>query len=75
MSIGTSVKRVEDGRFLTGKGRYTDDIVLPNMTFAKIIRSPHAHANIKSIDTSKASAMDGVVAVYTGKDTAELRFW
>ena len=42
--IGQSVKRVEDRRFITGKGRYTDDITLPGMTFAAIVRSPHAHA-------------------------------
>ena len=44
--IGSSVKRVEDQRFITGKGRFTDDIVLPNMTFACIVRSPYAHASI-----------------------------
>lgn len=66
--IGQSVKRTEDKRFLTGQGRYTDDIVLPNMVYAYILRSPYAHARIKSIDTSKALAMKGVVAIYTGKD-------
>ena len=64
--IGKSVKRVEDQRFLTGKGRYTDDIVLPGMTYAYILRSPYAHAKIVSIDTSKAEAMDGVVKIFTG---------
>ena len=67
--IGQSVKRVEDKRFLTGKGRYTDDIVLPQMTYAIMVRSPYAHAKIVSIDTSAAEAMPGVVAIYTGKDT------
>ena len=67
--IGQSVKRVEDKRFLTGKGNYTDDIVLPQMTFAVMVRSPYAHAKINSVDTSEAEAMDGVVAIYTGKDT------
>lgn len=67
--IGKSVKRVEDKRFITGKGRYTDDIVLPNMTHAYLLRSPYAHAKILSVDTSAAEAMDGVVAVFTGKDT------
>lgn len=52
--IGQSVKRVEDQRFITGKGQYTDDITLPGMTFATIIRSPLAHANIKNIDLSAA---------------------
>ncbi|MFQ5649963.1 MAG: xanthine dehydrogenase family protein molybdopterin-binding subunit [bacterium] len=66
--IGTSVKRKEDDRFVAGKGRYTDDIVLPNMTYAHILRSPHAHARIKGIKTDKASAQPGVVAVFTGKD-------
>ena len=66
--IGKPVKRVEDKRFITGKGRYTDDIVLPGMVYAYIIRSPYAHARINSIDTSAATAMDGVVAVFTGKD-------
>ncbi len=70
--IGQSVKRTEDKRFLTGQGRYTDDIVLPNMVYAYILRSPYAHARIKSIDTSKALAMKGVVAIYTGKDFEEI---
>jgi carbon-monoxide dehydrogenase large subunit len=69
--LGQSVKRVEDLRFITGKGRYTDDIVLLNMTFAAIVRSPHAHANIKSFDTAAAEAADGVAAVFTGVDIAE----
>ncbi len=69
--IGQPVKRVEDRRFITGKGRYTDDIVLPNMTYAYIIRSPYAHAKILKIDVSKAIAMEGVVAVYTGEDIAK----
>ena len=67
--IGQSVKRVEDKRFLTGKGKYTDDIVLPDMTYAYLVRSPFAHAKINSIDTSAAEAVEGVVAVFTGKDT------
>jgi carbon-monoxide dehydrogenase large subunit len=66
--IGQSVKRVEDKRFITGKGRYTDDIQLPGMLHAYILRSPYAHALIKSIDTSVASKMEGVVKIYTGKD-------
>ena len=66
--IGKSVKRVEDKRFLTGKGRYTDDIVLPGMAHAYIIRSPYAHASIDKIDAGAALDMDGVLAVYTGKD-------
>ena len=69
--IGKSVKRVEDKRFITGKGKYTDDIVLPGMTHASFVRSPHAHAKIKDVDTSAALASPGVVAVFTGKDIAE----
>ena len=66
--IGVSVKRKEDERFVAGKGRYTDDIVLPNMTYAHIVRSPHAHAKLTSINVDKAKAHPGVVAVFTGKD-------
>ena len=69
--IGKSVKRVEDKRFITGRGNYTDDIVLPGMTYAYIVRSPHAHAKINGINTSKAAAMPGVVAVFTGEDIAK----
>ncbi len=68
--IGKAVKRVEDKRFITGKGRYTDDTPLPGMTHAYIARSPYAHARILSVDTSAAEAMEGVVKVYTGKDIA-----
>ncbi|MBB3839801.1 carbon-monoxide dehydrogenase large subunit [Runella defluvii] len=66
--IGKSVKRIEDKRFITGKGRYTDDINLPGMTHAYILRSPYAHARIKSIDTSAAAAMEGVVTIMTGDE-------
>ena len=59
--IGESVKRVEDQRFITGGGRYTDDIVLPGMCFAAVVRSPHAHAEIRGIDTTTARAAEGVV--------------
>ncbi len=68
--IGKSVKRLEDKRFITGKGNYTDDIVLPGMTHGYILRSPYAHARIVRIDTSAAEATPGVVAVFTGKDIA-----
>src|SRR5690349_11095128 len=64
--IGESIKRKEDGRFLRGKGNYLDDIELPGMLHMAILRSPHAHARIKSVDTAAASAMPGVVAVVTG---------
>jgi carbon-monoxide dehydrogenase large subunit len=69
--IGQAVKRVEDKRFITGKGKYTDDIMLPNMTYAYIIRSPYAHAKILKLDTSQALAMEGVVAIFTGEDIAK----
>ncbi len=60
--IGASVVRKEDKRFITGKGRYVDDIKLQGMTHAHFIRSPHAHAKVKSIDSSAALKMPGVVA-------------
>ena len=66
--LGTSVKRVEDPRFITGKGRYLDDIKLTGMAHLAILRSPYAHANIRSIDTSRAKAMPGVIAVIVGAD-------
>ena len=68
--IGTAVKRKEDFRFLTGGGNYTDDINRPGQTHAYVVRSPHACANIKKIDTSKAKAAPGVLGVYTGEDIA-----
>ncbi len=68
--IGKSIKRVEDKRFTTGKGNYTDDIQLPGMTYGAFVRSPYANAKIKKIDTSKAKAMPGVVAIFTGADLA-----
>ena len=70
--IGKSVKRVEDKRFITGKGRYTDDIKLANMAAGVFVRSPYAHATIKSIDTSAAEKMPGVARVFTGQDMAEV---
>ncbi|OYV51839.1 MAG: hypothetical protein B7X10_00485, partial [Burkholderiales bacterium 21-58-4] len=63
--IGCSRKRREDPRFIQGKGNYVDDIKLPGMLFAVMVRSPYAHAKIKSIDTSKAKAYPGVHAVLT----------
>ena len=66
--FGASIKRREDPRFITGKGNYTDDLKLPGMTYAAFVRSPHAHARIRSIDVSRARAVPGVVAVFTGKD-------
>ncbi len=69
--IGQPVRRKEDKRLLTGGGTYTDDINLPGQAHAAILRSPHAHARILSIDTSAAAAMPGVVAVLTGKEVEE----
>src|SRR6202048_9143 len=69
--IGQSIKRKEDGRFLRGKGSYLDDFELPNMLHMAILRSPVAHARIKSIDTSAASSMPGVIAVVTGELMAQ----
>src|SRR5215472_4530784 len=66
--MGHSVKRKEDPRFIRGQGQYVDDIVLPDMLYLDIVRSPFAHATIKSIDTSKALAIPGVLAVITGRD-------
>ena len=68
--IGESVRRKEDYRFLTGNGQYTDDINLPNQRYAVFVRSPHAHANIRSIDSSRAAAMPGVARIFTGQDIA-----
>ena len=65
--IGQSVKRREDTRFLTGKGQYTDDITLPGQTHGYFLRSPYAHATIKSLDTAAAAAAPGVVAILTGE--------
>jgi carbon-monoxide dehydrogenase large subunit len=66
--FGSSVKRVEDPRFISGHGSYTDDIKLPGMAYMAILRSPYAHARIKRIDTARARAHPGVYAVHTGKD-------
>ena len=66
--IGASVRRFEDQRLLTGKGTYVDDINRPGQTYAYILRSPHAHARIASVDTSAALASPGVVGVFTGDD-------
>ena len=66
--LGKRVKRTEDPRFITGKGRYLDDIKLQSMTHIAVLRSPYAHANIRSIDTSAATKMPGVIAAFTGAD-------
>ena len=66
--VGQSIKRVEDPRFIQGKGKYVANLHIPGLLHAAIVRSPHAHAKIKGIDASAALAMPGVVAVYTGAD-------
>ncbi len=68
--IGARIARKEDYRFLTGAGQYTDDVTLPRQTHAVFVRSPHAHANIKSIRKDAALKAPGVLAVYTGEDLA-----
>jgi aerobic carbon-monoxide dehydrogenase large subunit len=69
--MGHSVRRKEDPRFIRGKGTYVDDIQRPGMLYLDIVRSPFAHAMIKKIDTSKALAIPGVLAVITGQDLAQ----
>lgn len=66
--IGARVARKEDKRFITGLGRYVDDMVVPGMKHAAFVRSPHAHADIKSVDVGKAKDMPGVIGVLTGKE-------
>ena len=67
-ALGQPVPRFEDPRLLRGGGRYVDDMVLPHMAFGHVLRSSHAHARIRSIDTSTAKAAPGVLAVLTGAD-------
>src|SRR5258705_1852639 len=66
--FGKSIKRREDPRFITGRGQYVDDLKLPGLTYAAFVRSPHAHAKIRKIDTAAAARHPGVVAVCTSKD-------
>ena len=70
--IGASIRRKEDVRFLTGSAQYVDDVKLPGMLHAAILRSPHAHARITGIDPSRARAIEGVQAVFTFQDIAHL---
>lgn len=70
--VGKSIKRVNDRRLITGTGRYVDDVRAGGVLHAVTIRSPYAHAHIRSIDTSRAAASPGVVAVYAGEDIAGL---
>jgi aerobic carbon-monoxide dehydrogenase large subunit len=66
--IGQPVSRFEDPRLLRGRGRYQDDLTLPGQAYAVFLRSPHAHARIRAVDTAAAVAMPGVLAVYSGAD-------
>ena len=66
--IGARIERKEDYRFLTGAGQYTDDVTLPNQSYAVFVRSPHAHATINKVDKSKALKAPGVIAVFDGED-------
>ena len=68
--VGQPVLRVEDPRFITGRGRFVDDFELPQQCYGVVVMSPHAHARIKRIDTAKAKAAPGVLAVLTGADAA-----
>ena len=67
--FGSGIRRREDPRLITGQATYTDDIKLPGTVHAAILRSPHAHARIRNVDTAAAAAAPGVLAVYTGADT------
>jgi aerobic carbon-monoxide dehydrogenase large subunit len=67
--VGKRIRRREDPRLITGTATYVDDIKMPGMYYAAILRSPHAAAKIRSIDISKAATLKGVAAVFTGKDT------
>src|SRR5258705_11022286 len=66
--VGRSLRRREDMKFLTGRGRYVDDIALPGMLYLAILRSPHAHARITGIDLSAARAADDVRLALAGAD-------
>ena len=68
--IGQPVRRVEDQRFVSGTGMYLDDINLPGLAYGVALYSPHAHAQVLSINTKVAAQCDGVLAVYTGADLA-----
>jgi carbon-monoxide dehydrogenase large subunit len=69
-AIGQSVPREEDPRLLRGEGEYIADLARPRMAWAHVLRSPHAHARIESIDTAAAKAMPGVLGVFTEADLA-----
>ena len=68
--IGRPVRRAEDERLVTGKGRFSDDFKLDHQAYAAMVRSPHPHARIRGIDTARARALPGVLGVFTGADCA-----
>jgi len=70
--IGRAIKRREDPKLITGQGNFLDDVKLNGMTHAAVLRSPYAHARILAIDTQKAAALPGVVAVFVGKDLLDV---
>ena len=70
--VGQPIKRREDPRLISGAGQFLDDVKLPGLTYAAILRSPVAHARIASIDTSRAAAMAGVIGVFTGEDLKDV---
>ncbi len=70
--VGKRIRRREDPRLITGTATYVDDIQMPGMHYAAIVRSPHAAARIRSIDTKTAAETPSVAAIYTGKDTAKV---
>ena len=69
--IGAAERRAEDERFLTGRGRYIDDLALPRQAWGCVVRSPHAHAELGAVETEAALAMPGVCAILTAADLAE----
>ena len=69
--IGARVVRKEDRRFITGQGRYVDDVKMVGMSYAHFIRSPHAHAKVKGINSAEAMKMPGVIAVLTGQQIVD----
>src|SRR5215208_36700 len=70
--VGKPIRRREDPKLMTGGGNFLDDIRLPGMSYAAVLRSPVAHAKIRRINTSRAKNMPGVIAVFTGEDLAEV---
>ena len=70
VAIGQALRRKEDLRLITGTGRYSDDVNMPGQAYAYMVRSPHAHARIRAIETARALALPGVLAVLTGRDAA-----